>query len=157
MWGIRVTELSEKKRFYEEGLRFQCQGCGMCCRLPRGYVEVSVAEASRLADFLSLSYERFLEEYCQVQAGQIRLRENEDKSCVFLQENRCAVYPARPVQCETFPFWPENLKSHYRWKMLKLFCPGIDRGRLYRREEIIKIESQMKFLDEERTGEEAKK
>ena len=35
--------------------------------------------------------------------------------CVFLKEDpergrkTCSIYPVRPLQCRTWPFWPENL------------------------------------------------
>jgi Fe-S-cluster containining protein len=48
--------------------------------------------------------------------------------CPFLDGSRCSVYGARPAQCETFPFWPENLKTKKRWNELASFCPGIGRG-----------------------------
>jgi hypothetical protein len=48
--------------------------------------------------------------------------------CPFLRGTRCAVYPVRPIQCRTFPFWRENLRSHEEWERLSQFCPGIDAG-----------------------------
>ena len=27
----------------------------------------------------------------------------------------CTVYPVRPLQCRTWPFWPENLSSKQSW------------------------------------------
>ncbi len=139
-----MDRFNEAKKFYHNGLRFQCQECGMCCRLPQGYVEISEEEALILANYLALDSERFLKQYCHADNGQIRLQEKEDKSCIFLEENRCSVYEVRPLQCQTFPFWPENLKSHYRWKTLKIFCPGIDQGRMYNREEIQAIKARVK-------------
>jgi len=38
------------------------------------------------------------------------------------------VYAARPVQCGTFPFWRENLRTRAQWEALGAFCPGIGRG-----------------------------
>ena len=48
----------------------------------------------------------------------------------FLEGARCTVYEARPSQCGTFPFWPENLKSRADWDELGTFCPGIGQGDL---------------------------
>lgn len=49
-------------------------------------------------------------------------------ACPFLDGTRCSVYAARPKQCATFPFWPENLKSREGWAELATFCPGVGRG-----------------------------
>jgi len=46
------------------------------------------------------------------------------------------VYPARPRQCRTFPFWPENLRSPESWNELEEFCGGVDHGRVYPLSEI---------------------
>jgi hypothetical protein len=49
-------------------------------------------------------------------------------ACPFLDGARCTVYGARPLQCRSFPFWPENLKSRVRWEDLSAFCPGVGKG-----------------------------
>ncbi len=49
-------------------------------------------------------------------------------ACPFLDGTRCSVYAARPRQCGTFPFWPENLASRKEWEELGTFCPGVGRG-----------------------------
>jgi len=43
--------------------------------------------------------------------------------CVFLEiapKIRCGIYPVRPLQCRTFPFW-----DCYRNRPPKEECPGI--------------------------------
>jgi len=50
----------------------------------------------------------------------IRLHEvnnDEDDSfaCVFLENNQCSIYNARPVQCRTYPFWPSILVDEESW------------------------------------------
>jgi Fe-S-cluster containining protein len=46
----------------------------------------------------------------------------------------CATYLARPTQCRTFPFWPENLSNAKSWERLKgkgnWSCEGIGKGPL---------------------------
>ena len=56
--------------------------------------------------------------------------------CPFLEGARCRIHPARPAQCRTFPFWPENLRSRAAWRALRAFCPGVGRGRLWSLEAI---------------------
>ena len=38
-------------------------------------------------------------------------------SCVFLdpETNFCQIYPVRPIQCSTYPFWSSLLENEYNW------------------------------------------
>lgn len=36
-----------------------------------------------------------------------------------------AVATARPTQCRTFPWWPQNLISDYDWRLAARDCEGI--------------------------------
>ena len=49
-------------------------------------------------------------------------------ACPFLEGTKCKVYEARPRQCGSFPFWPENLKTREGWDELATFCPGVGKG-----------------------------
>jgi Fe-S-cluster containining protein len=40
----------------------------------------------------------------------------------------CGVYPVRPLQCRTWPFWPENLRTKASWHRAAKGCPGMNRG-----------------------------
>ena len=132
-------------KFYKNGLYFECTVCGECCRHSGGKVEITPIEALIIASALDISPEEFLREYGHQENGSIELIDNEDGHCIFLLEDRCSIYDSRPSQCRNFPFWPENLKSHYRWKQLRSFCPGIDQGELYFLETIRqKLSSQKK-------------
>ena len=68
--------------------------------------------------------------------------EGEEKNkgnCLFLINDRCSVYKARPIQCRTWPFWNENMNAKTWNKEIALFCPGIGKGRKYTKESILKI------------------
>lgn len=57
--------------------------------------------------------------------------------CIFLEGgNRCGTYEARPEQCRTWPFWPENMKAKTWRREIETYCPGVGKGRLHTREEI---------------------
>ena len=54
----------------------------------------------------------------------------ENEKCVFLENNRCAIYPLRPIICR---FYPYELKTANSGKYKFLFteeCPGINKGRI---------------------------
>ena len=54
------------------------------------------------------------------------LKSSEDK-CRFFKDGKCSVYEARPTQCRTFPFWPENMTQD-KWAKIGELCPGIGKG-----------------------------
>lgn len=50
--------------------------------------------------------------------------------CVFLRQDlRCAIYAVRPVQCQTYPFWPELVGTARAWRAEGGRCEGIGEGR----------------------------
>lgn len=90
---------------------FECKRCGRCCE-GEGYVNVSDEECQRIADFLHIPVEEFLENYTRQEAGYERWLidgPGETQPCVFLtrDENGLAACriegDAKPEQCRTFP------------------------------------------------------
>jgi Fe-S-cluster containining protein len=48
--------------------------------------------------------------------------------CIFLDEQmRCRIYKVRPLQCRTYPFWPE-LMNPKAWRAERNRCEGIGQG-----------------------------
>jgi len=125
------------KPFYSEGLRFSCQQCHNCCRGPQpGWVYPNRREILSVARWLKLSaaelQRRFLTKDPDGEAS-FRIQANGD--CIFWDQG-CTIYPVRPRQCRTFPFWAQNLDSEEAWADLRKTCHGAGQGRLYRIEEI---------------------
>jgi uncharacterized protein len=120
----------------KSGTRFACQGSGHCCTAhgEYGYVYLSLEDRRRLAAHLGLRTSSFTRRYCSRTDGEVHLK-HPDRDCCFLAGHRCSVYAARPQQCRTWPFWPENM-SPAAWREAQSFCPGIGRGRLYSAEEV---------------------
>jgi Fe-S-cluster containining protein len=61
---------------------------------------------------------------------------------------RCVIYPVRPNQCRTWPFWGSNLTSLNAWNEAVKKCGGVNRGRYYSFEEIERIKKSRWWLDE---------
>lgn len=126
-----------KRRFYANGLRFSCQQCHNCCRGGQpGWVYPSRREVERMARHLKLAPPTFRERYMvddPDEEASLRMRRKSD--CIFWN-NGCTIYPARPRQCRTFPFWAENLESPETWAEVCRSCQGAGHGRLYRLEDI---------------------
>ncbi len=128
--------MKDHRRFYDDGIRFQCQGDGKCC-LNHGrhmYVYVGFGDRRRLALHLGMSVPEFMKRYTAASDGMVHLKDPE-RDCPFFRDNRCGVHEARPWQCRTWPFWPENMKPA-AWREVCATCRGIGRGRRYSPEEI---------------------
>jgi len=117
-------------------------------------VYLSDYDVGAIAGHLGLSEERFLERYCKEVDGWITLRMDEP-ACPFLQEDsRCGIYPVRPKQCATWPFWEENLVKATWEGAVKECCPGIDQGELYPASEVERIARETEEWYEEEEEEE---
>lgn len=127
------------KSWWAEGIRFECQGSGKCCvsRGDYGYVYLTPKDRRNLAKHFGLSTREFTRQYCLKQDGYWTLRDF-TKSCVFLKGKQCAVYEARPTQCRTWPFWPENMSAKAWDEAVTKFCPGMGKGKIWSAAEIRK-------------------
>jgi uncharacterized protein len=131
-----------ENKFYENGLRFECQGSGKCCTSHGefGHVFLTLDDRKRFAKHLKMRTAEFTKQYCD-QLGPIwKLKEEVgNPDCVFLKKKKCSVYEARSTQCRTWPFWPEVMNAK-AWKdEVQSFCPGVGKGKLWSAEEIDKI------------------
>ena len=125
---------STKKRWYQDGLKFKCTGCGDCCTGAAGYVWVNQEEIAKLASLLKQSVDEFEDIYIRKIGIRKSLKELPVSfDCVFLdsETRKCQVYKARPRQCRTWPFWDSNLKSAEDWERTCQVCPGSGTGKLY--------------------------
>jgi hypothetical protein len=124
--------------WYRDGLAFTCTKCGACCTGAPGYVWVSPEEIERLADFRGLSVREFSTRFVRKVGRRYSLIERPGGDCIFWDKTAgCTVYPARPVQCRTWPFGPENVESPEEWDRVRSVCPGSGNGRVYSVEEIV--------------------
>ncbi len=104
--------MKQNKRLTCEELKgFVCRGCGDCCR-GEGFVSVTLEEMRRMSALLNISEEEFLEHYAFRSAfGDYWLKEQENRDCIFLRNNRCLVHEAKPAQCRNFPYTWSNEDS----------------------------------------------
>jgi Fe-S-cluster containining protein len=123
--------------WYSGGLAFECTRCGHCCTGAPGYVWVRDAEIARLAEHLGMTREAFSRRFVRQVGPRRSLIERDNGDCVFWdRQDGCTVYEARPEQCRTWPFWPENIESQRAWERAGRKCPGIDRGAYFSVEQI---------------------
>ncbi len=130
-------------KWYGKGLRFECIGCGACCAGPdEGYIWLTGSELKRAAEYLKISPKTFREKFVRRVGVRMSLLEHpKTKDCIFLADlgagrRGCVIYPVRPLQCRTWPFWAENLSTPLAWKKAGVKCPGINQGPLWSLEQI---------------------
>jgi len=145
-------EPSQQTPWYSGGLKFTCTQCGNCCTGAPGYVWISQEEIESLAKFLNITTEETVEKYCRRINGRFSLKEIRSPvkqyDCIFLKEVNsepkpgeigftkriCTVYPVRPLQCRTWPFWDSNMQSKAAWNRAARNCHGMNHGKTFSRE-----------------------
>ena len=94
-----------------EGKRFVCTECGKCCT-GSGEVWANERECAAIAAHLGVTLAQFLARYTKAYSRRPGWRmlklAQPSGDCIFLREGRhCSIYGARPLQCSSYPWWPE--------------------------------------------------
>lgn len=139
---------SGNQPWYSNGVKFECTCCGNCCTGPEGAVWFTEEEGKEIAEHLGMRHEMFLAHHSREIEGHRSLNEFETEhgfDCEFLDRETkpgkayCSIYEVRPLQCRTWPFWPEVAKSKAAWERTRKTtpCPGMNSGTLIPVEEIV--------------------
>ncbi|HWL07132.1 MAG TPA: YkgJ family cysteine cluster protein [Planctomicrobium sp.] len=125
------TETNELP-WYKDGLPFECTQCGDCCTGSPGFVWVNDAEIQAIADYLDKPIGEIRLLYTRPARGKISLTEYANGDCVYFDPHQrgCTIYPVRPMQCRTWPFWESNIHSPEDWAATSRACKGCGRGEL---------------------------
>lgn len=131
-----MAEKNEK--WWAKGVQFECQGSGKCCvsHGEFGYVYLDLEDRRNMAKALGLTTRQFMDQHCIKDDGYWCLKPIENGDCRMLVNKKCSVYEGRPMQCRTWPFWPEVMKAKAWSKDVASFCPGVGKGRTWSAEEI---------------------
>jgi uncharacterized protein len=123
--------------WYQDGLGFRCTRCGNCCTGTPGYVWVNEEEIASIAKYRKEPVPQAIGLYTRSAERGRSLREKANGDCVFYDRNEgCTIYPVRPRQCRTWPFWESNVSTPDAWQRTCAVCPGAGRGELISAEEI---------------------
>src|SRR5262249_23822585 len=123
--------------WYQDGLRFHCTRCGHCCTGAPGYVWVNDDEIDAIAAHRGETPAQTAARYTRSVGRRVSLREKANGDCVFYDRAAgCTIYPVRPRQCRTWPFWESNLVTAEAWEKTCAICPGSGQGELIPAEEI---------------------
>lgn len=128
---------SPNGEWYQDGLRFSCTQCGDCCTGAPGFVYVNDDEIAKIAAFLGKSDSGLTRAHIRPVGRQFSLTEDKKTGdCCFLVtspkgKRTCSIYPVRPLQCRTWPFWTSNLEDRHAWQDAAGACPGMNKGKHY--------------------------
>eukprot|EP01130_Rhizamoeba_saxonica_P014220 TRINITY_DN618_c0_g1_i1.p1 TRINITY_DN618_c0_g1~~TRINITY_DN618_c0_g1_i1.p1 ORF type:complete len:181 (-),score=30.09 TRINITY_DN618_c0_g1_i1:11-553(-) len=121
-----ATDKIKKDVWWKNGLNFKCTGCGKCC-VSEGVVELSPKDRVDIPAYLGIPQTKFMEEYVEIRENEHYILQSKQDKCIFLNDkNQCDIYEMRPIQCSTYPYWSDVLKSKRSWNQEKKYCEGID-------------------------------
>ena len=127
-------------------IRFECQsGCTKCCE-EQGFVYLTEEDITRIAAYVGLSQAEFEKKHVFRTKKLRRLRVPRYANCAFLRDGGCSIHSVKPLQCASFPYWPELLASHRAWHETGKRCPGIGKG------ELVNIERAREVAEEVRVA-----
>lgn len=131
-----------RKKWYGDGLNFTCTQCGNCCSGDPGYVWATKEEIARIAEFLGRDDDWLSPKHLRRVGLRYSLTEKPGGDCIFLSREGgkvgCSIYPVRPLQCRTWPFWNVNLSSAHAWSQASHGCPGMNNGKHH---DLVQIET----------------
>lgn len=138
--GLRQILRESSLWWFAGGLCFECCGCGRCCRGEPGGIFLRPREELRIARRLGLDPASFRRKYETNCWRFPSLKERSGGACVMLSPHcRCEIYSCRPLECRTWPWWPEVLQSRQSWNDAAKHCPGMNSGKLWSGGRILKI------------------
>lgn len=121
-------------------MKFECQeSCGgKCCSFDwdagkRTYIFLTQADRERIAAHTKWPMSAFVNfglfestRFSKTPTVQWYIKDDGNK-CLFFKDGKCGIYPVRPTQCRTFPYWPENMTDEAEAELKKI-CPGVGVG-----------------------------
>jgi len=126
--------------YHTKPIRFKCTQCSHCCYGGKyAYVRANEHEINKIIDFLGVDSETFKADCLsklvdhgygiRMKLSPLAKALNKKGHCILLnKQGHCSVYPVRPMQCRTYPFWPEILKDEEKWNAEINRCEGIHQG-----------------------------
>ncbi len=105
--------------------QIDCTACANCCR--EGEAGVNARDIERLAKFIGVTRQEFLDGFTMRSDDDELILKRTSTGCVFLKDNLCTVYEARPRSCANYPHLVRGDGSiaSRMWFMLERvpYCP----------------------------------
>lgn len=102
----------------KNGVWYQCQRCGNCCRWP-GFVRLSEKDITDIAAFVGMSEPDFIQAMTRLRPKRdgLALIDKPNGECIFLDGIDCTIQSVKPEQCRgfpntwNFPGWEESCEA----------------------------------------------
>lgn len=85
----------------ESAFSYQCNACSRCCH--NKAIRVGPYEILRLARRLGMTTTEFIAQHTEAGGTVLRMREENNRACIFLDDKGCSVHPYRPLACRLYP------------------------------------------------------
>jgi Fe-S-cluster containining protein len=121
--------LKRKRKMVFPRTMFECKVCGKCCveDVKRGRrIVLTEIDALEISSATGIGLNEFAEKNSsEAYPYAIRLVNGR---CFFLnQDNKCSIYPVRPLVCRFYPFVMHKIGETYVFHA-DPFCPGLGEG-----------------------------
>jgi Fe-S-cluster containining protein len=115
----------EVEFYYPAGLTWRCRRCGRCCMDVEGWDRRVLLLWKDLERLETAGEQDF---HTSAEEGRfVAVTKKRDGRCVFLGEEGCRVYEARPLICHMYPFYVERRGDVYVIGVDDE-CPGVGEG-----------------------------
>ncbi len=119
---------------YPEKIQFKCLECGICCgdtQEKTRHILLLDEEAQNIAKSVNKSVSDIASKVKDKKPYGYEMKKNTTTGkCVFLKENRCTIYPKRPLICKFYPFGLETSRENQKVFFFTTECPGIGHGKV---------------------------
>lgn len=80
---------------------YHCNACSRCCH--NKVIRVGPYEILRLARRLGMTTTEFIAQHTEAGGTVLRTRDENNRACIFLNQQGCSVHPDRPLACRLYP------------------------------------------------------
>jgi Fe-S-cluster containining protein len=80
---------------------YQCNACSRCCH--NKAIRVGPYEILRLTRRLGMTTTEFIEQHTEAGGTVLRMQAENNRACIFLNQQGCSVHPDRPLACRLYP------------------------------------------------------
>jgi len=118
---------------YPAAVHFQCVKCGICCgdtKEKARHILLLKIEAEQIATTTSQPTSKFTEKIKNKAPYNYEMKKTKNGKCIFLENNRCTIYTARPLICRFYPFELKITHDGKHTFLYTLECPGINKGHM---------------------------
>jgi Fe-S-cluster containining protein len=85
----------------DSAFSYQCNACSRCCH--NKAIRVGPYEILRLARRLGMTTTEFIAQHTEAGGTMLRMRDENNHACIFLDDKRCSIHPDRPLACRLYP------------------------------------------------------